>query len=249
MEYGFDILAILFLVAIIAGIIDTIAGGGGLITIPALLSVGIAPTAALATNKMQSTFGTFTASIYFIRKKLININEMKLMIFLAFIGSILGSWAIVQIDPSLLKIVIPFLLIAIGLYFLFSKSVGDVKKVKRMSIIAFSFIIATIIGFYDGFLGPGTGSFFAIAFIYFLGYTIQEATANTKILNFATNLASFLFFIYYGEIIIIIGLIMGIGQIIGAIIGAKLVILKGQKLIRPLVIFISFAMSIKLLIN
>ena len=249
MEYGLDVLLVLFLTALTAGIIDTIAGGGGLLTIPMLFAVGIAPTAALATNKMQSSFGTFTASIYFIRKKLVDIREMKLMIFFAFFGSIIGSWAIVQIDPAKLKVIIPFLLIAIGLYFLLSKDIGSIQKDKKISVVIFAFSLAFIIGFYDGFFGPGTGSFYTIAFVHFLGYTLSQATGRTKVLNFATNFGSLLFFVYYGEIIILIGLVMGIGQVLGAIIGGKLVISKGQKLIRPLIIFISFAMSIKLLLQ
>jgi len=249
MEYSLEILSILFFTALCAGIIDTIAGGGGLLTIPALLSVGISPTAALATNKMQSVFGTFTASLYFIRKKLVDVRQMKLMILMSFIGSLIGSWVIVQIDPTFLKKIIPFLLMLIGTYFLISKNNNDIETKKRISIIIFAFTFAFIIGFYDGFFGPGTGSFYTIAFIYFLGYSIKEATAQTKVLNFTTNFASVLFFVYNGEIIFLIALIMGVGQIIGSLIGAKLVITKGSSLIKPLIVIISFSMSIKLLLS
>jgi len=240
---------LLFFVGLFAGTIDTIAGGGGLITIPTLLWVGLPPAAALATNKLQSVFGTFTASIYFIRKKMVNLKEMKLMIVTAFIGSILGGFALLQIDATLLQKIIAFLLMAIGLYFLLSKDVGSIEKHKIISTTIFSICFVLIIGFYDGFFGPGTGSFFTIAFIYLLGYNISNATAQTKILNFITNAASVLFFMVMGKIYFLIGLIMGIGQIIGAIIGAKLVMLKGQKIIRPLIVVISFAMSIKLLLG
>ena len=117
MEFGLDIFLILFSVAFVAGLIDTIAGGGGLLTIPALLYVGIPPAAALATNKLQGTFGSFTAATYFIRKKMVNLKEMKLMIILTFFGSVLGGFALLQIDASILKQVIPILLIIIGFYF------------------------------------------------------------------------------------------------------------------------------------
>ena len=117
MEFSIEILLILFFVAIVAGTIDTIAGGGGLITIPALLFVGIPPAVALATNKLQSVFGTFTASLYFIRKKMINLKEMKLMIIVAFFSSILGGWTLLKVDSSLLVKIIPILLILIGIYF------------------------------------------------------------------------------------------------------------------------------------
>jgi len=137
----------------------------------------------------------------------------------------------------------------IGIYFLLSKDAGATEKHKLISTTLFSTTIIVTLGFYDGFFGPGTGSFFTIAFIYFLGYNISNATAHTKVLNFATNAGSVIFFMIMGKIYILVGLIMGAGQIIGAIIGAKLVILKGQKLIRPLIVVISFAMSIKLFIG
>lgn len=249
MELTIELLSILFLTALIAGIIDTIAGGGGLITIPALMACGVPPASALATNKMQSVFGTLTSSLYFIRKKMVDLKQMRFMIFMTFVGSIVGGWTLLQIDASILKVVIPFLLISIGVYFLFSKSVGEVEKEKRISIFLFSITFALLIGFYDGFFGPGTGSFFAIALVYFLGYNLSNATAQAKILNLSTNGGSLLFFIFYGEIIWLIGLVMGAGQIIGAFIGAKLVVTKGQKLIRPFIIFVSFAISIKLLLD
>ncbi|WP_324171569.1 TSUP family transporter [Sulfurimonas sp.] len=247
MEFSTEILLILFFVGILAGIIDTIAGGGGLITIPALLFAGMPPATALGTNKLQSVFGTFTASLYFIRKKMIKLKDMKLMIIIAFCSSIFGGWALLKIDSSLLIKIVPILLILIGIFFLLSKDIGKVEKHKIVSTVFFTFTFIVIISFYDGFFGPGTGSFFTIAFIYLLGNNILQATAQTKILNFATNLGSLLIFSFLGEIYLWIGLVMGFGQIIGATIGAKLVISKGQKLIRPLVVIISFAMSFKLL--
>lgn len=247
MEFSAEILSLLFLVGILAGIIDTIAGGGGLITIPALLFTGMPPATALATNKLQSVFGTFTASLYFIRKKMINLKDMKLMIIIAFCSSLFGGWTLLKIDSSLLIKIVPILLILIGIYFLLSKDIGKVEKHKIVSTVFFTFTSIVIISFYDGFFGPGTGSFFTIAFIYLLGNNILQATAQTKILNLATNLGSLFIFSFLGEIYLLIGLVMGFGQIIGATIGAKLVISKGQQLIRPLVVIISFAMSFKLL--
>ena len=249
MEFTNDILILLFFVGLIAGTIDTIAGGGGLLTIPTLLWVGLPPAAALATNKLQSVFGTFTASAYFVRKKMVDLKQMKLMIASAFVGSILGGITLLQIDASILQKIIPFLLIAIGIYFLLSKDAGSIEKHKLISTSLFSMTFVLIIGFYDGFFGPGTGSFFTIAFIYLLGYNISNATAQTKILNFTTNIASVIFFAIMGKLYILIGLVMGAGQIIGALIGAKLVVLQGQKIIRPLIVIISFAMSAKLLLS
>jgi uncharacterized membrane protein YfcA len=249
MEFGIDILFILFGVAVIAGLLDAIAGGGGLITIPALLYVGIPPAAALATNKLQGTFGSFTATTYFIKKRIVNVSEIKLMILLTFIGALLGGMALLQIDASILKKVIPFLLITIGIYFLFSPNIGAIDREKRISTILFSFLIAFGIGFYDGFFGPGTGSFFAIGFVMLLGFNLTKATAHAKILNFISNISSLSFFIFFGKIYWSVGLCMGVGQMIGAFIGAKLVISNGQKLIRPIIVIISFAISIKLFLT
>lgn len=249
MELTYEIISILFLAAFFAGLIDTIAGGGGLITVPALLWVGMTPIEALSTNKLQSVFGTFTATSYFIRKKLVDLSQMKLMIFMAFVGSITGGFTLMQIDSSILEKVIPILLIFIGIYFLLTKNAGEVEKHKLVSITVYAFTFVLVIGFYDGFFGPGTGSFFTICFIYFLGYNISRATAETKVLNFVTNFASLLFFLIFGQINFIAGFIMAFGQVLGALIGAKLVILKGHKLIRPLIVVVSFALSIKLLLN
>ncbi len=249
MEFGLDIFLILFSVAFVAGLIDTIAGGGGLLTIPALLYVGIPPAAALATNKLQGTFGSFTAATYFIRKKMVNLKEMKLMIILTFVGSVLGGFALLQIDASILKQVIPVLLIIIGFYFLFSPNIGSIDKEKRISIILFSFTLAFGVGFYDGFFGPATGSFFAIGFIALLGFNLTKATAHAKVLNFASNISSLCFFMFFGKIYWSIGLCMGVGQVCGALIGAKLVLKNGPKIIRPIIVIISFAISIKLFLS
>ncbi len=247
MEFSLEILALLFAVAFIAGAIDTIAGGGGLLTIPALLSVGVPPAVALATNKLQGTFGSFTASYYFIKKGMIDKSHIKLMIFMSFIGSVLGGYLVLQIDQSILSKIIPVLLILMGFYFLFSPKVGEIDKEKRISVISFSFSAVFIIGFYDGFFGPGTGSFFAIAFVALLGYNLTRATAHSKILNFTSNISALGFFMIFGEIYWLVGLVMGIGQVLGALVGAKLVLKNGQKLIRPVIVIISFAISIKLL--
>jgi len=249
MEFSYEVLSILFVVAIIAAAIDTIAGGGGLITLPALLWAGVPPVSALATNKLQSVFGSFTASSYFVKKKLVDLNEMKLMIFMAFFGSMFGGYILLQIDVDILRKLIPFLIMAIGLYFLFSKKISDDKRERRMSIFLFSITFSFIIGFYDGFFGPGTGSFYVLVLMLFLGQTISQGTAKAKVLNFTTNAASVIFFALFGDIYYAIGLVMGLGQIIGALIGAKLVVYNGEKLIRPLIIIVSFTMSINLLMQ
>lgn len=250
MEFiSYEIVLLLFTIALVAGFIDTIAGGGGLLTIPTLLYVGLSPSSALATNKLQGTIGTLTSSLYFIKNKYIDIKEMKWMIFLSFVGSSIGTLTILQLDSSFLKKVIPFLLIGIGIYFLLSPKLGDHEKEKRISIITYSFTFAFIIGFYDGFFGPATGSFFVISLMFFLGSHLSKATAQAKVLNFVSNVSSLLFFMLYGEIFWTIGIVMIFGQIIGALIASKLIIKNGTKLIKPFIVIVSFAISIKLLLD
>ena len=142
------------MVAVLAGFIDSIAGGGGLIAVPAMLSVGMSPVQALSTNKLQGVGGTLSASYYFVRRGAVDLKEMRLLILMTFIGSALGTILVQMIDASVLKQVIPFLLIGIVLYFIFSPSVGDQDRQQKITLSLFAFTAAVGIGFYDGFFGP-----------------------------------------------------------------------------------------------
>ncbi|WP_276832551.1 TSUP family transporter [Frischella perrara] len=247
MELTYQLLAILFAVALIAGFIDSIAGGGGLLTVPALLAVGIPPANALATNKLQSCGGSFSASLYFVRQRMVNLKEIKLSIALAFVGSLLGSYLILKINADYLRLLLPILTISVGLYFLLCPKIGEQDRNRRLSEQQFAILVAMIIGFYDGFFGPGAGSFYALGYVTLAGFNLTKATAHTKVLNFTSNLAGLLFFIISGKVFWIIGLVMLVGQFIGARLGAKMVISKGKKLIRPMLIIVSCVMSIKLI--
>lgn len=247
MDFGFDILALLFMVALVAGFIDAIAGGGGLIVLPALLSVGIPPAMALGTNKLQACGGSFSASLYFVRQKAVNLQQIWLLILLTFIGAALGTLTVQQIDVSFLKIALPFLIFIIGLYFLFSPTIQDETQKQRLSYPMFAFSAASSLGFYDGLFGPATGSFMTLACVLLLGFPLTKAVAHAKVLNFTSNLASLLFFILGGAVLWKIGLIMLIGQFIGGNLGARMVITKGKKIIRPLIVIMSFTMVLKML--
>ncbi|WP_299200451.1 TSUP family transporter [uncultured Amphritea sp.] len=243
-------LALLFvLTGLGAGIIDAIAGGGGMITLPVLLASGMSPVEALATNKLQGSFGTFAASVYFVRKKLVDLTQMKLMILCTFLGAVSGTVIVQQLDTSLLASVMPLLLVIIALYFMFSKRIGDLDRERKISHALFAFLFTTAIGFYDGFFGPGTGTFFALGFISLLGFSMSRATAHTKILNFTSNLAALIFFALGGNILWLAGFIMAAGQLIGGQIGARMVVNQGTRLIRPLVVVVTLIMSAKLLFD
>ncbi|MDO6541233.1 TSUP family transporter [Photobacterium sanguinicancri] len=249
MEFSYEVIAILFGVAALAGFIDAIAGGGGLLTVPALLSVGIPPAQALATNKLQSSFGSFSASLYFVRNGLVNLKTMRLAIACTFVGSAIGAELVQFIDAGVLTSIIPLLLLGISLYFLFAPQAGVGGGEAKLSETAFAFSVGFGIGFYDGFFGPGTGSLFTICFVAIAQLSMIEATARTKVLNFTSNIAALLFFIMAGLPVWEIGLTMAVGGFIGARFGAKVAITKGRKLIRPMVVVISMVMAIKLLLE
>jgi uncharacterized protein len=242
-----DILAMLFFFAIFAGWVDAIAGGGGLITLPVLLSVGLSPAQALATNKLQGSFGSFAATMNFWRKGHLKLLDIIPMIVLTFIGSACGTLLVQQINADVMINIIPFLLLAIGFYFLLSPKMGEDDRKQRLGLWGFSFACGFSIGFYDGFFGPGTGSFFAIAFITVMGFNLIKATAHTKALNFTSNFASLIFFIIGGQLVWIVGLVMAMGQMIGGFIGSHMGMKHGAKIIRPLLVIISFTMTAKLI--
>ncbi|QNS14853.1 TSUP family transporter [Mannheimia bovis] len=247
MELGIDILAILFGVAILAGFIDAIAGGGGLLTIPALMAAGLPPAMALGTNKLQACGGSFSASFYFIRKKAVNLKQIWLLILCTFIGSAAGTIFVQSIDVEFLKTLLPFLILIIGIYFLVSPSVGDEDRKQRISFTVFAFTASVALGFYDGMFGPATGSFITLAFILLLGFNLPKAVAHAKVINFTSNFASLIFFTIGGAVIWKVGLIMMVGQFIGGTLGAKMVMTKGKKLIRPMLVTMSFIMVAKML--
>lgn len=246
-ELTLQIAALLFATAAVAGFIDAIAGGGGLLTIPALMWAGLSPTAALATNKLQACGGSFFASLYFVRKGLVKLSDLKLPLACAFAGSAMGTIAVQQIDTSILEVLLPFLILGIGAYFLFSPKVTDDDRHRLLTPTAFSFTAALGVGFYDGFFGPGTGSFFALAFVMLAGFGLAKATAHAKLLNFSTNISSLVFFALGGKVVWLLGLLMLVGQALGATLGSRMVVTKGSKIIKPLVVTMSLLMSLKLL--
>ncbi|EHD20732.1 MULTISPECIES: sulfite exporter TauE/SafE family protein [Brenneria] len=244
---GPEMLAILFFVAVLAGFIDSIAGGGGLLCVPALLAVGLSPAQALATNKLQSVGGSFSASLYFIRRRAVSLGEQKLAIALTFVGSTFGAWLIQQIHADFLRQLLPLLIIGIGLYFLLSPKIGDEDRQRRLSAVPFAIVAGCGVGFYDGFFGPGAGSFYALAFVTLSGFNLAKATAHAKILNFTSNFGGLLFFMLGGKVVWGLGMVMLAGQFIGARLGAKMVLSKGQTLIRPMLVIVSAVMSCKLI--
>ena len=241
------LVVVLFFVAVLAAFIDSLAGGGGLLTVPALLAAGLSPAQVLATNKLQSVGGSFSASLYFIRRKAVDLRQQWLNILLTFVGAVAGTLTIQHLQADILRQVLPILLIGIGLWFLLMPKLGEVDKVARLEGIAYALIGGGCVGFYDGFFGPGAGSFYALGFVTLAGFNLAKATAHAKVLNFTSNFASLLFFMVGGKVVWGVGVVMLIGAVCGARLGARLVLSRGQKLIRPMVVVVSMVMSAKLL--
>jgi uncharacterized membrane protein YfcA len=225
--------------------VDSVAGGGGLLALPALLWTGMPPALALGTNKLQGSFGTLTASLRFWRMGLVDPRRMLPAICCTFAGAVLGTLLVQRLDASLLARLIPALLIAFALYFLLSPRVSDRDSRARIGESAFALTVGTGVGFYDGFFGPGTGSFFAVAYVALLGHNLRRATAHTKVLNFTSNIASLIAFALGGNVVWAVGLLMAAGQFAGAWVGARLVLRHGAVLIRALLVLVCLALSIR----
>ncbi len=239
--------ALLFAAGLVAGLIDAMAGGGGLITIPVLLGLGMPPQTALGTNKLQGTFGSGSAMLHFARAGAVDLRACGAGIVWTAAGAGLGTLSVQRLDPIFLRAAIPLLLVAIALFMLFSPSLGTADVRERMGRRTFFLLFGLSIGFYDGFFGPGTGTFWAMAFVLFLGFNLTRATAHTKVMNFASNLASLLFFLVNGFVSLPEGIVMGLGQFAGARVGARLVVRRGSRFIRPVFIVVVVAISVKLL--
>lgn len=246
MELTIQLISILFFVALFAGFIDAMAGGGGLLTIPALLLTGMNPVAVLATNKLQACAGSFSASLTMIKKGLIHPKMMKVALIMAFVGSAVGTVLVQLSPPDFLQKALPFVIGAVGIYTLFSPNLGKLETMPRISQKTYERTFAPFIGFYDGYFGPGTGTFFSLSQVVLRGRDLVQATARAKLLNFATNIASLIFFVLGGQVVWVVGLVMMAGQLIGAYLGSHMVVKGGAKFIRPVIVIVCFGMVAKL---
>ncbi|WP_024955356.1 TSUP family transporter [Sulfurospirillum arcachonense] len=231
----------------LSGFVDSIAGGGGIISVPVLLASGMPPHIALATNKLQSSFGSFTASANYIKKGLVSIKDVYMGIIFTFIGACLGTYSILLLNADLLSKIIPIMLVLIFLYTFFTPKIGKEDRHHILKPNLFYFIFGISLGFYDGFFGPGTGSFWTIAIVMLLGLNLKSATAQTKIMNFTSNVVSLGVFIIGGQVLWTVGILMGIGQILGAYTGSTLVVKKDVTFIRVFFLSIVGITILKLL--
>lgn len=242
-----EMLGILFAVALVAGWVDSIGGGGGLLSIPALLLAGLTPLETLATNKLQASFGSSTAAYYYTRHGLVDWAQQKWAVILTFGGATAGAMAVQHLNPQLLARLIPWLLMGFAVYFLLSPSIHEPDRPARLSPRLFALTVGFWVGFYDGFFGPGAGMFFTMGYISLAGYGLLKATGNAKLLNFTSNFTALLLFAYSGQIVWLVGFVMALGQILGSQLGCRMAIRRGVRLIRPVLVTVSLLLSLKLL--
>ena len=242
-----DVLLLLFLAGLIAGFIDAIAGGGGLISVPVLLWVGLPPQIALGTNKMQSTWGTLMAVRKYAKAGLVAWHQVRLTVLITFAFACLGTWMVTQVSNEVLKMIVPWMLLSIAMYVLLSPGLGKTATKGRLSLLAFACTAGSVLGFYDGFFGPGVGSFWTLACLSLLGLELSRATAFTKVVNLTSNLASLIVFVIAARIRYDMAAVMIVGQLIGARLGSGLAIRHGAPFIRVVFLVVVFALEVKLL--
>lgn len=241
------VLAILFLAGLFGGFIDAIAGGGGLITVPALLAVGLPPAVALGTNKFQSSFGTALAVARYARAGLLRTSCLGLAVVASFLASVAGALMLTRTDPELLRRIIPWLLAAVAVHTALNRHFGLRQTRARLDPLRFALFFGLGLGFYDGMFGPGTGSFWTVALVTLLGLELRDATGYTKAVNLASNLGALGFFLWHGAVHFPAGAVMVAGQLLGARLGSGLVVRRGSAFIRPIFLAVVFALTLRLL--
>lgn len=244
---GVELVLALVLAAFGAGFVDAIAGGGGLITVPALLLAGLPPAEALGTNKLQGAFGSGSAMLAYARGGQVRLSDQGAMAAGSLAAAALGSSLALLLPAEALRLVLPVLLLGVALFFALKRDLGDADRAARMTPLAFGLTAVPGIAFYDGLLGPGTGSFFMLAFVMLAGHGLLKATAHTKTLNFASNLGSVAVFALAGTVWWGLGLAMAAAQVLGARLGARLAMRRGARLIRPLLVAVSMALACRLI--
>ncbi|NKD78128.1 TSUP family transporter [Haematospirillum sp. H1815] len=247
LELEAHVLIVLALVAVGAGFLDTLAGGGGLLTVPALLLAGVPPVQALATNKLQSSAGTLTATVGMARLGLLRFQDIRTPFLASLVGSAAGATLVQVLDVRSLDHIVPVVLVGIAVYFVLVPSAGDVECQPRIGRGVYRFGVVPAIGLYDGMFGPGTGSFFSLAGVGLRGQHLVQATAHAKAFNLASNMAALGVFIVGGKVVWSIGAVMILGQACGASLGSMAVARGGVRLIRPLIVLMSLSMTARYL--
>jgi uncharacterized membrane protein YfcA len=232
-----------------AGWVDAVVGGGGLIQLPAMLLVpGISPVQALATNKMGSIFGTTTSAVTYYRRAHPDLKTALPMAGVALAGSFCGAVLATSLPASVFKPVIIAALAAVAVFTALHPTAGSLTKLRYTGArhLGTAFGIGLVIGFYDGLIGPGTGSFLVIAMVALLGYSFLAASAKAKIVNMATNLGALLYFLPHGSLLWGLGLVLGAANMAGGYTGARTAVTRGSRFVRIVFLLVVAVLIIKL---
>lgn len=233
-------------VAVFTGFIDAIAGGGGLVMMPALLASGLPPHLALGTNKLQSVFGTTVSAATYARGGLVDWRGYRPLAVLVFLAAGLGALVVQAIPAQTLAYVVPALLLLVAGYVLLSPRMTDEDARQRLGRAGYA-PVAGSIGFYDGIFGPGTGQFFTASLVALRGHGLTRAAANTKFLNAATNWAAVAVFAAGGKVVWVLGFAMAAGAMIGGFLGSRFAMRHGARIIRPLMLVASLGLTGRLI--
>lgn len=233
----------------LAAFIDSIAGGGGLISMPVLLMAGLSPHLALGTNKFAGAFGCFSSAYRYKKSGKTNNELLKKLIPFTIFGCILGVKCVLSISDTILNILVFIMILVVAIYTYFKKDLGSENTFETLTSknIKLGIIMAFSLGFYDGFFGPGTGTFLVFALIKIYGFDFLHASANTKILNFTSNFTALILFMFNGQILYNIAIFYAISMAIGGYVGAKVAIKKGSTLIKPIFLVMAIGVAIKLI--
>lgn len=234
----------------LAGLVDAIGGGGGLISLPAYIIAGLPVHQAIATNKLSSACGTTLATYRFIRKGLVNLWLSVPSVIAAMVGSFLGAQLSLRTDEKLMKYLL-FFILPVSAFIILDKKLfhdndTDTVELNRRTYLT-AVIAAFIIGIYDGFYGPGTGTFLIIAFTVFAKMNINNANAQAKIINLTTNVTSLVIYLINGQVLLPLGLAAALCNMVGGYLGAGLVMSRGAKIVKPVILFVLILLFLKIL--
>ncbi|MCY0895730.1 MAG: TSUP family transporter [Alicyclobacillaceae bacterium] len=235
--------SILLLFGFVAAFIDSSVGGGGLISLPTLLLLGLPPTIALGTNKLGGTMSAVTSFTNYARTGHVHFRLIRWLVPFGFVGAILGATVVRHISPDFLRPIVVIMLVVVAAYSIVRRRLGTVNTYieGRKATFMGACVASALLGFYDGFFGPGTGSFLILSFL-LLGFDYIQASGNAKSVNLASNIGALLTFVIAGDVAYADGFILGAGMMIGAFTGSQVAIRHGVKYIRPIFICITFAM-------
>lgn len=252
MELTLEMLLIVCPLIFLGALVDSIAGGGGLITLPAYLLAGLPAHFAIGTNKLSSAVGTTVSAVRFCKNKFVDWNIAIPSVLLALVGSALGANLALLLDEKVMQRVLIFILPIVAFYVLRKKSIQmDAKKMTISSKKAYliACLASFVVGAYDGFYGPGTGSFLILIYTGLAKMDIRKASGNTKLVNLASNIAALVTFLLNGKIIFALGLCAAVFSVAGNYIGSGLVIKNGYKIVRPIILVVLTLLFLKIIIN